>query len=156
MGVLAEFVRIQGDAVRSGHPQTSFAAVGPLAPELMARHHLDSLLGDGSPLAALYRAGAFALHLGPGYDKATAFHLGESRSSRHRRGYQCKIAAPGGAEWISFEDVAYDDSDFTRLGARFEERSGIVERATIGSADAVLYPVRAAADFAQEWVRSQR
>lgn len=157
MGVFAEHVRTRSDAVRSTHPQTSFAAVGPRAAELMARHDLDCLLGDRSPLAALAEADAYALHLGPGYERATAFHLGEWRSSRHRRRYRCKIAgSPSADGWTSFEDSAYDDSDFSRLGTWFEGRSGVVTRGAVGSADALLYPVRAAADCAEEWVRSQR
>jgi len=157
MGVFAEYVRTRSDAIRSVHPQTSFAATGPHAAELMSRHDLDCLLGDRSPLAALSSAGAFSLHLGTGYERATAFHLGEWRASRHRRRYRCKIAdAPGEGGWISFEDVDYDDGDFPRLGAWFEERSGAVTRGTIGSAEAMLYPVRGATEYAERWVDEER
>jgi aminoglycoside 3-N-acetyltransferase len=157
MGAFAEHVRTRADAVRSAHPQTSFAASGPRAAELMARHDLDCLLGDRSPLAALGESDAYALHLGPGYERATAFHLGEWRASRRRRRYRCKITgSPGTGGWTSFEDVAYDDADFPELGAWFEECSEVVDRGTVGSADALVYPVRAAAEYAEEWVRSKR
>lgn len=157
MGVFAEHVRTRADAVRSAHPQTSFAAAGLQAAEMMARHDLDCLLGDRSPLAALCEADSYVLHLGPGYERATAFHLGEWRSSRRRRRYQCKIAdSPRGGGWTSFEDVAYDDADFLELGAWFEDCSGAVERGTVGSAEAVMYPLRTAAEYAEEWVRTKR
>lgn len=157
MGAFAEHVRTRADAVRSAHPVTSFAAVGPRAADLTARHDLDCLLGDRSPLAALAEADGYALHLGPGFERATAFHLGESRASGPRRRYRCKVAGfPGTGGWTSFEDVAYDDTDFPRLGAWFEECSGAVARGTVGSADALLYPIRAAAEHAEAWVRSER
>jgi aminoglycoside 3-N-acetyltransferase len=155
--VLAEHVRTLPGAVRSSHPQTSFAATGPRAAELMARHDVDCLLGDRSPLAALCAAGAYALHLGTGYERATAFHLGEWRASGRRREYRCKTAgAAGEGTWVSFTDVDYDDGDFPRLGAWFEERSGAVDRGPVGSAEALLYPVRAAADHAESWVLDRR
>ena len=49
MGVIPEVVRTWPGAVRSDHPHTSFAAVGPAAAELMAGHRLDSELGEESP-----------------------------------------------------------------------------------------------------------
>nr|BFE70126.1 hypothetical protein GCM10020092_034270 [Actinoplanes digitatis] len=53
MGALAEYVRELPGAVRSAHPQTSFAAVGPRAAEWMSVHDLDCHLGERSPLGAL-------------------------------------------------------------------------------------------------------
>ncbi|HLK43827.1 MAG TPA: AAC(3) family N-acetyltransferase [Thermoleophilia bacterium] len=157
MGALAEYVRTLDGAVRSAHPQTSFAAAGRLAAELMARHDLDCLLGERSPLAALYRVDARVLLLGTGFDTATIFHLGEWRASTRRRRYRCKTAtAPDATGWVEFEDLPYDDADFTRLGARFEQETGLVARGAVGSADALLFPARAAADFAQRWVRTGR
>ena len=157
MGALAEHVRTLSGAVRSEHPQTSFAATGHLAAELMARHDLDCLLGERSPLAALYRADAQVLLLGTGYDAATIFHLGEWRASGRRRRYRCKtLTSPDPSGWVEFEDLPYDDSDFTRLGARFEQDTGFVSRSAFGSAEALLFPARAAADFAERWVRTER
>jgi aminoglycoside 3-N-acetyltransferase len=157
MGALAEYVRLLSSAVRSAHPQTSFAATGRLAAELMARHDLDCLLGERSPLAALYRADAQVLLLGTGYDTATIFHLGEWRASGCRRRYRCKtVTAPDPTGWVEFEDLPYDDFDFARLGARFERETGLVARGAVGSAEALLFPARAAADFAEQWVQTER
>jgi aminoglycoside 3-N-acetyltransferase len=45
-GAIAEVVRKSVGAVRSAHPQSSFAAVGPEAEYLMADHALESHLGE--------------------------------------------------------------------------------------------------------------
>lgn len=157
MGAFAEYVRTHSGAVRSTHPQTSFVASGPVAARLVLRHDRDCLLGEQSPLGALYRADALVLHLGTGFDTATIFHLGEWRAARRRRRYRCKvIGSPETEGWVEFEDVDYDDSDFAALGSRFAASSGAVTHGSVGSAEAMLYPARAAADFAEAWVRTQR
>ncbi len=42
MGAIAETLRTTAGAVRSDHPQSSFAAIGPQAAHLMDGHRLDS------------------------------------------------------------------------------------------------------------------
>lgn len=108
-------------------------------------------------MGALYQADAYVLHLGTGFEVATVFHLGEWRAGLSRRDYRCKVAGVmenGG--WVEFEDVDYRDSDFPLLGESFERETGCVKRARVGSADALLYPVRSAADHALVWVKSER
>jgi aminoglycoside 3-N-acetyltransferase len=157
MGVLAEYVRTRESAVRSDHPMTSFAALGPRARDLMARHDLNCLLGDRSPLGALYREDAWVLHLGTGFPVATIFHLGEWRATSERRRYRCKQRGADRSEGlVEFDDVPYDDGDFGSLGADFREKCGVTQAGQVGFGPALLYPARAAADHAHGWVRSRR
>ena len=44
MGLLSEMARRQSDAARSLHPTHSVVAVGPLAGELVATHHVIPIL----------------------------------------------------------------------------------------------------------------
>jgi aminoglycoside 3-N-acetyltransferase len=146
MGALAEAVRLHPHAHRSAHPLTSFAAIGARAREVCASHPLDCLLGKQSPLGALYELGAQVLLLGVGFDKCTAFHLGEDAAAASgERHYTCKI----GDTWEKFDDLAHQDDDFTELGRRFAERRPRNVRAgRVGSAHALVFPVQDAADFA--------
>ncbi|MFF4617413.1 aminoglycoside N(3)-acetyltransferase [Nonomuraea jabiensis] len=157
MGVVAEHVRALPGARRSAHPQTSFAAVGPHSAAIIDGHARDCLLGERSPLARLYEAGALVLLLGVGYDKCTAFHLAEYRyhPDPPRRNYRAVVDDGEGRAWCEFEDVRVDDSDFARLGADFE-RAVDVRCGPVGAARARLFPLAAAVDYAAAWFAVNR
>jgi aminoglycoside 3-N-acetyltransferase len=145
MGALAEAVRKHPRAYRSTHPSTSFAAVGRHAAALCAAHPLESLLGADSPIGALRDLDGSVLLLGVGYDKCTAFHLGEVAAFSDTRPYTCKI----GDAWREFQGFPHEDGDFAELGARFEaEHAARIRRGTVGDAATRLFPLALAADFA--------
>ncbi|MGW2182519.1 aminoglycoside N(3)-acetyltransferase [Streptomyces sp. NPDC001732] len=159
MGALPEAVRLTDGAVRSLHPQTSFAALGPLARYLVARHSPDCHLGEASPLARLYDRRAHVLMLGTGFDTCTAFHLGEYRvPAPPRRSYRCVVTTGGRRQWWEYEDVALDDSDFAALGADFvrSDLGASVRTGVVGSATSRLFRLDDAVDFATRWLSSHR
>jgi aminoglycoside 3-N-acetyltransferase len=146
MGALAESVRTHLRAHRSAHPTASFAAVGRHAAELCASHPLDCLLGARSPLGALRDLDAGVLLLGVGFDKCTAFHLGEDAAFSDERPYCCKV----GEEWKEFIGFAHRDDDFAELGARFEQACPTaVREGRVGGARTRLFPLALAAEFAE-------
>jgi aminoglycoside 3-N-acetyltransferase len=166
MGAVAEYVRTMPGAARSTHPHSSFAAVGAGVRRLTTPHDLDCHLGERSPLGTLYQEQeGWILHLGTGYQVSTIFHLAEYRYTELPiRTYEARIPAqrpaagrvPHGDGWVAFEDIEFDGSDFSALGADFEAHSGVVHRGRAGSARAILYPARAAADYAVAWMRRER
>ncbi|WP_406379732.1 aminoglycoside N(3)-acetyltransferase [Streptomyces sp. NBC_01618] len=159
MGRLAEAVRLTEGAVRSGHPQTSFAALGPLARNLMANHRSDCHLGEDSPLARLYDLRAQVLLLGTGFDTCTAFHLGEYRvPAPARRSYRCVVTTEGRRHWWEYEDVALDDGDFAALGADFarSDDGAAVRTGPVGASTSRLFRLTDAVDFASRWLPSHR
>jgi aminoglycoside 3-N-acetyltransferase len=152
MGALAEEVRTTVGAVRSGHPQSSFAALGPRAADCTADHDLTCHLGEQSPLGWLYRADAAILLIGVGYDACTAFHLAEYRLPEQPsyREYRCFTADRTGRTEHSFKDIVLDEGDFAALGGRIDTEP-FVRRGRLGAAECRLLPVRAAVDFALAW-----
>ncbi|MEO3808658.1 AAC(3) family N-acetyltransferase [Sphaerisporangium sp. B11E5] len=156
-GLFTEITRTQRDAVRSRHPQTSFAAIGSLAARLMADHDLSDHLGENSPLAKLYEKKARVLLVGAGYESCTAFHLAEYRyiPSPPRTVYGCVIKTRGGRAWWQYEDVVLDDRDFAACG-REMERFVMVARGHVGDAASRCFSLKAAVDFAGAWLRRNR
>lgn len=158
MGALAEYVRTSASAVRSAHPVTSFAAVGPRADECVRTHPPDCLLGENSPVGWLYRSGAAILLLGVGYGACTALHLAEYRlPGRVSRRYECFVRNNGSRQMRIFTDIHLDDGDFADAGTALDSQP-FVRRTTIGTATCRLIEMRAAVDFVLDWppFRSRR
>jgi len=157
MGRLAELVRTWPGAVRSDHPEVSFAAVGPRAEEIVRDHRLDDGLGERSPLGAVYRLDGQILLLGCGHDANTSLHLAETRqpaAPRHEAGSAVRLPQ-GGSRWLTWSEVDVDSSDFGRIGAAFEETGGAAVGRVAG-ATARLMSQRRAVDFATAWIAANR
>jgi aminoglycoside 3-N-acetyltransferase len=84
MGVLAEAVRTWPGAVRSDHPQASFAALGKHAAAIAEGHRLDDALGEQSPLGAVYRLHGKVLLLGADTTPTPRCTWRNGGSHRHR------------------------------------------------------------------------
>jgi aminoglycoside 3-N-acetyltransferase len=158
VGAFAEFIRRHPSAVRSNHPQTSFAAVGPAARALTDGHALDCHLGNRSPLGKLYAADAIVLLLGiaaEGFgDVCTCFHLAEHRlpTAAPWRLYRAYVAEAGSRALREFVAAELDDSDFGRIGAEMAAEAAFVRHGHVGNAAAIWFPLRAAVDFAATWM----
>ena len=137
VGVIPETVRTWPGALRRAHPQTSFAALGPRAAEIVDGHAPDCRLGERSPLARLERLGARVLLLGAGYDACTSFHLAEYRIPSPR--VPVGRPAPGGG-WETVTEVSITSDRFDELGHDFERDRPVV-RGKVGAADVRLFPV---------------
>ncbi len=160
-GRIAEALRTTPGAVRSDHPQSSFAAIGARAEWLMAGHRLTSHLGEESPLAALYGLGdAAVLLLGVGYESCTALHLAEYRytGTPPKRIYECVISADGARRWVSFCDVILNDEKFGLIGQQAEKwidhRRWHAGR--VGNAKCRLVSLCDLVDFAIGWMARYR
>lgn len=167
-GQIAEELRTTQGAVRSGHPQSSFAALGPRAAELMDGHALNCHLGKRSPLGRMYalaadgRLDAAILMLGVGYHACTALHLAEYRYPRHQassypvaRTYSCVTTVSGRRRWIVYRDAVLDDSDFEKIGERLDKEV-VAHQGYVGEAVSRLMPFRAVVDHATKWMIEHR
>ncbi|WP_411977094.1 aminoglycoside N(3)-acetyltransferase [Streptomyces solicathayae] len=154
MGRLAESVRTAPGAVRSAHPQTSFAAVGRDAEALMAGHPLHSHLGEESPLGALYRADARVLMINVDFSVCTAFHLAEYRTGAPERTYRCVVRGADGPQWTEYRDAELDDSDFAAVGGSFPWQLAHIGQ--LGGTFARLFSLRDAVDHAVLWMTEKR
>ncbi|MFF4485889.1 aminoglycoside N(3)-acetyltransferase [Streptomyces sp. NPDC001544] len=152
VGVIPEAVRTWPGAVRSAHPQTSFAALGARAAEIVESHAPDCRLGEHSPLARLEDRGARVLLLGAGYDACTGFHLAECRIPAPL--VRVGRPAPGGG-WETVTEVSISSDRFDELGHDFE-RDRPVLRGEVGAADVRLFPLADAVAYAERWLAVHR
>jgi aminoglycoside 3-N-acetyltransferase len=156
LGALVELVRTWPGALRSAHPQDSFAAVGPQAETVTADHALDNGFGERSPLARIHDLDGDVLLLGVGHGSNTSLHLAEHRVPNPRReAYGAAVQGPDGRRWATWEDVVADESDFEALGAALDA-TGKVAIGPAGAGTARLMRQRDAVAFAVDWMIEHR
>lgn len=174
MGIIPEMVRNWPGALRSAHPQTSFAAVGENAKYITEGHALDCMMGEKSPLAKLEILGAKVVLLGVRYDKCTALHLAEYRLEDFPKttvGFAAMV--DGHRIWMNVEDIDVDDEDFEQIGKEFEEyylekqkhgaedgtreqRRPAITKSLVGAAECTLLDAKSLVDFAVNWMKTNR
>ncbi len=157
VGAVPECLRTFPAAVRSRHPEFSFAAAGADAEAVVADHPYGHGLGEGSPLAEIYDRGGSVLLLGVGHEVDTSLHLAEHRADIdegrvHRR---APVRRDGDREMVSYEDIAMSTDDFPAVGTAFERAVGARE-GPVGAADATLLDQPALVDFAVDWFEANR
>lgn len=159
VGVIPETFRKQAGVIRSNHPAVSFVAWGKHASFIVDDHHPETGLGYGSPLEKLYELDGHVLLLGAGNDKNTSLHLAEYRANLDSKRYVTygnPVYRNGKREWMTYEDLDYDDSDFAKIGEAFEAGDGNYSAGKIGSATVKLYRQRPLVDFATGWMEKFR
>ena len=113
MGLVAEVFRKTPNVVRSVHPTCAVCAVGPLAKELTAGHHLSpSGLGDDSPFGVMTRRRTAILGMGVEYYRC----LTHVHTATNQLGDEFPIKFPNAA-YTQVGLVDYDDQRYEyRLG----------------------------------------
>ena len=166
-GVLAEILRAWPGALRSPHPDQSFAAVGPRAAELVDEHPLQYGMGAGSPLAKLCATGGKVLLLGSPLHHATllhhAEHLADVPDKRVIR-YWAPILSDGGKAWVRIEEFDtggegclpwFGSGDMFDAIVRDYLQGGRGAVGPVGAARSHLFDAADLVRFAVEWIEAR-
>ena len=154
IGLVAEVFRKSSGALRSAHPNFSFAAVGPLAARIVADHPLARALGPDSPLGRLNDLSAIVVLLGCGFESCTSFHLAEYLVDKP---VVERVAHPARrendrTEWSYAEDVRRFQHAYDEIGAHFESGGYTITSGFSGCAR--MFPMAEAVRAALEWFSS--
>lgn len=138
LGVFPATLIGRDGAMRGAHPLNSFAALGPLADELIAAQSPTDVYGPIRELAA--RAGLIVL-IGVGLNRMTALHLAEQQSGR-RLFLRWAWAADG---QVSMFEVGSCSEGFPRLESVLHPYA---RTAVVGNSQWRVYPARQVLDAA--------
>lgn len=155
MGIIPETMRTWPGAIRSAHPQSSFAAIGPNASYVTANHAIDCRFVEQSSLAILEEVDAQVLLLGAGFDVCTTFHLAEYRTCSRLESDSFAVMTEDGREWTTVQDLALSDEEFEALGADFEQETEVM-KGLVGAAEVKLFGLGSAVSYATSWFRAHR
>ncbi len=156
MGVIVNTFRYYPDTLRSNHPQVSFVARGKDAKRLLDNHQLTPGFGKESPLYRLYEKNAKVLLLGVGYENCTCMHLGETWLENPTfESTGASVLIDNKATWVSFQEIAYNDEDFKKIGEAYE-KTCVVTKGNIGQGVSRLLEIKSITDFAYEWMKENR
>ncbi|MGW8378318.1 aminoglycoside 3-N-acetyltransferase [Streptomyces sp. ODS28] len=169
-GRLPEALRRWPGAVRSRHPDASFAALGARAGELMEDHPWDHPHGPGSPLARLVQAGGRVLLLGAPLDSLTLLHHAEALAQAPGKrfvAYEQPITVAGRRVWRRFRDIDTEDAAFDyspavpahawpfTVIAEAALAAGIGTRGTVGAAESHLFDAADVVRFGVRWIEEK-
>lgn len=170
-GRLPEALRRMPGAVRSRHPDASFAALGAAAAELMTDHPWDDPHGPGSPLARLVERGGRVLLLGAPLDTLTLLHHAEALADAPGKRfveYEQPIreggARDGARVWRRFRDIDSENGAFDYSPVVPDEQdpfdaivrdmlaAGTGRSGAVGAADSHLFEAADVVEFGVAWM----
>ena len=125
---------------------------------LTGDHLLLDDFGPTSPLGRFYELDGYVMLLGVGHGNDTSLHMAEWRATwpgKHTVEEGSPILVNGLRQWVTFDMLDLDESDFPTIGDAYEAQAGITH-GQVGQATVRFMKQRPLIDFAVEWMTVNR
>lgn len=171
VGRLPERLRTWPGALRSAHPESSMAVLGPAAAFITTPHqHTVDGFGAGTPLARLVESNGQVLMLGAPLETITLLHHAESIANagpQIRVRYPMPVLEDGQRVWRDYQDInssegAYDYSRYVPAGVdpfeflgRAALAAGVGRSGLVGQGLSHLFDAPALVAFAVAWLEER-
>ena len=155
MGAVVENFRRRDGIIISNNPSLAYVARGRYAKLICDHQALHFSLGEESPIARMYELNAYTLMIGVPYSKCTCLHLSEYRSNYRPIVMQgAAVEIKGKRVWKKYLDIDLNSQIFNQIGKKMEEKIDI-KTITIGQAEAKLFALDEAIDFAVDYLEKK-
>lgn len=153
MGIVADtFWRLPGVLRSDNHH--AFAAIGPLAEEIISAHPVDRPHGLDSPVGRVYNLDGQVLLLGVGQDSNTTIHLAENLAGvRYRRNKYITVLKNGLPARLDYLEIDHCCQNFALVDGWLDETQ-LQKRGNVGHAEAHLIRSRDIVSVVTEHLRS--
>lgn len=154
VGAVAELFRTYPGILRSGHPISSVAAIGPNAETLTANVPLHNRFGEDSAYGRLVRLEGKVVMLGAPYETMSLLHL-----SQYRMGWSEPVVkracmmVDGRRHWVQFNDVRFPHEWAARCVDNMVYE-GVACKLPCGESYVLMVPAKDAVEFAIKWRKS--
>ncbi|MCK5246948.1 aminoglycoside 3-N-acetyltransferase, partial [Candidatus Bipolaricaulota bacterium] len=163
--MLTEYLRTWPGALRSDHPDHSFAAVGANATELTQDHPLQYGMGPESPLAKLCELKGKVLLLGAPLSSVTLLHHAEHLADVPGKAvvhYKAPILQNDSKTWVAIEEFSTTGclpwrgpTDLFEAIVRDYIQEGHGTIGNVGAAKSYLFEAAGLIAFAIDWIETQ-
>ena len=124
MGIVAETFWQMPGVKRSSHPNSSFAAIGKFAEEIVREQPLGDPEGIKGPIGKVFKLGGSILLLGVDHGVNTTIHLAESLSEvPYRSIASMPILKNGKIEVVEVPLINHCCQNFNKIGPLLEDRN---------------------------------
>ncbi len=159
--ILCEYLRTWPGAYRSGHPDSSFSAVGSLARWITENHPLQYGYGPESPLSKLCETKGEVLVLGAPISSVTLLHYAEHMArvpNKRIVHYRMPVLQNGKSIWVQIEEfdtsrgiVDWQDDYFETIVREYLSYSK-VHSGNVGMAQSYLLDAAGLSEFGIQWM----